>query len=254
MSTDLVPAENMGALSTLNPVAREIAVTLMLDNARGWLAHSVEATTPLGVSEFRAFVATIAESTKQLNLSKEIQLDATEMTRRAERALGLAIRKGQDEGTVAKGRANNNPSGLSKTQTTNGSLGQIPTIEDLAPDFYYSGMAIGNLADSFTEPEFEQAITVAKEEGNLTRANILRKGVTAKSAEARAKANTPTPYTNGKQMEGLTNTLWGIRQSLQSITAIETGMNPDQVAAWTKELADTSRELNRIKKLLKGIS
>jgi len=36
-----------------------------------------------------------------LNLSKEIQLDALEMVRRAERGVGLAIRKGQAEGTVA---------------------------------------------------------------------------------------------------------------------------------------------------------
>ncbi|MGA4670049.1 hypothetical protein ACPCG0_09675 [Propionibacteriaceae bacterium Y1923] len=42
----------------------------------------------------------MAEATKQLGLSKEIRDDATEMVRRAEYALGKAIRKGQAEGTV----------------------------------------------------------------------------------------------------------------------------------------------------------
>lgn len=54
-----------------------------------------------------------------------------------------------------------------------------------------------------------------------------------------------------KIMERLTESLWGMRQSLQTITAVDSGLNPDQVAAWTKELRSTSAELNRIKNLLK---
>lgn len=56
------------------------------------------------------------------------------------------------------------------------------------------------------------------------------------------------------KMEGLTNSLWGLRHALQSITAIDADLDPDQVAAWDKEIRSTVTELNRIKKLLKGTS
>lgn len=83
---------------------QEIAVTMMLGQSRQWLDRALEATNPArAVSEFKAFVATVAEAAKQKKLSEGIQLDAVEMVRRAERALGVAIRKGQDAGEIARG-------------------------------------------------------------------------------------------------------------------------------------------------------
>ena len=96
----LVPVDNMAAVEELDPQAREVAVTQMLTEARAWLAHAVESTGPQTIANFKAQMATVAEAPKQLNLSKEIQLDALEMVRRAERGVGLAIRKGQAEGTI----------------------------------------------------------------------------------------------------------------------------------------------------------
>lgn len=186
MSAEIVPVDNMAALDTLDPQTREIAVTRMLGEARSWLAHSVEATEPVEVANFKAYIATVAESTKQLNLSKEIQLDATEMIRRAERALGLAIRKGQDEGTVATTSVARRQATLIRDQKADSNL--IPTVRDVAPDFYNNGMEIGRLADNFTDDEFEEAVSRAKEEGNVSRANVLRKGEEVKTgAEHRAE-------------------------------------------------------------------
>jgi hypothetical protein len=101
-TADLVPADNMAALDALDPRSREVAVTRMLSEARSWLAHAVEATEPQTIVNFKAQMATIAEATKQLNLSKEIQVDALEMLRRAEIGVGTAIRKGQAEGTIGR--------------------------------------------------------------------------------------------------------------------------------------------------------
>ena len=36
MTADLVPIDNMAALDAMDPVSREVAVTRMLDEARGW--------------------------------------------------------------------------------------------------------------------------------------------------------------------------------------------------------------------------
>src|SRR5690606_26145710 len=78
----------------------EVAITGYLQQARDWLATAVEQTGPEQIAMAKAQIATAAEAAKQLGLSKEIREDAAEMVRRAEYALGKAIRKGQAEGTV----------------------------------------------------------------------------------------------------------------------------------------------------------
>ena len=76
MTAELVPAANVAAIEALDPEQRSVAVTRMLSEARSWLAHAVEASEPQAISEFKAAMATVAEATKQLGLSKSIQLDA----------------------------------------------------------------------------------------------------------------------------------------------------------------------------------
>lgn len=167
--TDLVPADNMAALDSLDPQSREVAVTHMLAEARSWLAHAVEATEPQTIATFKAQMATIAEATKQLNLSKEIQMDALEMVRRAERGVGVAIRKGQAEGKIRSLKDN------AAIRTNPGDdITRMPTAKDIAPDFYSNGSEMVAIADAEPE-EFEDAITEAKSEGNLSRANVVRK-------------------------------------------------------------------------------
>lgn len=176
MSAEIVPVENMAALETLEPADREVAVTKMLAEARSWLAHAVEATEPARVAEFKAFVATIAETTRQLNLSKEIQLDAAEMVRRAERGVGVAIRKGQAEGTVRRRGQKD-----AVFDRWNGKLvetaNSMPSPYDFAEkdDLSGNGAGIYHLADGVSDEQFEEALTEAKAEGNLSRANVVRK-------------------------------------------------------------------------------
>lgn len=177
VSGDLVPAANMAALERLDPLHQELAVTNMLGEARQWLAHAVEATEPRPAAQFKAMVATIAETTKQLGLSKEIQLDAIEMVRRAERGVGVAIRKGQDEGTVRK-------SGQVESRANqHGKVGVSADSDRSSPmEFAPRGELLGNgraniygMTDGITDEQFEEAITEAKAENDLTRANVVRK-------------------------------------------------------------------------------
>ena len=169
MSTDLVPADNMSALNQLDPQAREVAVTRMLSEARSWLAHAVEATDPQSIATFKAQMATVAEATKQLNLSKGIQLDALEMVRRAERGMGLAIRKGQAEGTVATvGQRRTGAGGLEHS---------ICFPSDMATKIELSDTNAGIYAmtDGVTDEQFDAALDDAKAEENVSRANVVRK-------------------------------------------------------------------------------
>lgn len=164
MSNELVPVDNMTALEGLDQQAREVAVTTMLTEARAWLAHAKEATEPQTIANFRAQMATVAEATKQLNLSKEIQLDAQEMVRRAERGVGKSVREGQAAGEI---RANG------QRQTTF-SVGKSLSAVDLV-GFGRPANETYRMTDDVTDEQFDAAISKAKEEGNLTRANVVRK-------------------------------------------------------------------------------
>jgi hypothetical protein len=165
---------DVAMLDSLDPGAREVAVTSMLDQARQWLERAKESTVPAqDVAEFKAFVATVAEAAKQKKLSEDIQLDAIEMVRRSERALGVAIRQGQAAGSIRRAGFNPNPPGAGATASAQDADGkQSPE------DFFTSGQAKSDayaVTDDVSDAEFEEAVTAAKEEGNLSRANVVSK-------------------------------------------------------------------------------
>lgn len=173
-TTDLVPAANMAALEALDPKAQEVAVTRMLSEARGWLAHAVEATQPQAMAEFKAVMSTIAEGTRQLGLAKDIQLDAQEMVRRAERGLGVAIREGQERNEIrslgsTQFQGNQHVAGPAQAMTTS------PTEFASQSSLSNSHGGIYDLTDGVSDEQFESALSEAKDEGNLSRANVARK-------------------------------------------------------------------------------
>ena len=91
------------------------------------------------------------------------------MVRRSERALGVAIREGQAAGEIAQstritggGPGRRNPDGISSPTDYLGTAGQV-THE------------IYQMTDNVTDEEFEMSLSIAKEEGNASRANVVRK-------------------------------------------------------------------------------
>ena len=172
-------------VKNLPQAQQEMAVSMYLEQARDRLADALERTGPEAVANIKAEVATAAEATKQLGLSKEIRDDATEMVRRAEYALGKAIRKGQEEGTVAtRATATRELRARERGDITS----QVPRATDIEPDFYSNsrkGSAISQLSEGATEEEFEEALGDARGEGNLSRANIIRKIKGVQSGETR---------------------------------------------------------------------
>lgn len=153
----------------------EVSVTTLLERAATWLAEAVHRGEPGDIAAVKAQMATAAEATKQLGLSKDIQLDAQEMVRRAEYALGRAIRRGQEDGKIAK----------------RGDIGSVgapgvrgfPTGQQRGAHLDHPSQYVGNhaeLSDAYLmaaqEPEdFDTALSTAKAEGNLSRSNVVRK-------------------------------------------------------------------------------
>jgi len=171
--TDIVPATNMAELDTLDPQSREVAMLGMLEQAHTWLAHAVETSAPArDIADFKAFIATAADAAKRLKVSKEIQVDAEVMVRRSERALGQSIRGGQEAGEIRTRESSLKPGGpAGKSSYTPSSLPSPREFfhhDDERSDTYA-------MTDDVNDDDFETALTEAKDEGNVSRANVVRK-------------------------------------------------------------------------------
>jgi hypothetical protein len=126
------------------------------------------------VAEFKAFVATIAEAAKQKKLSEEIQLDAVEMVRRSERALGIAVQQGQEAGEIMQRGET-----LSRGNRYVSRDQRDTAISKPSAESFFSG-GHSERTDSYvmataTDEEYEAVIVSGKEEGNLSRANVTAK-------------------------------------------------------------------------------
>lgn len=167
---------DVALLDTLDAGAREVAVTSMLDQARQWLERAKESTTPAqDVAAFRAFVATVAEAAKQKKLSEEIQLDALEMVRRSERALGVAIQQGQVAGEIVK----QGDIGATPSSNRGGEPGTRRGDNLVRPTDFATRHELKDgiypMSKGVSEEVFDEALAVAREEGNLSRSNVISK-------------------------------------------------------------------------------
>lgn len=172
MSADLqIQASDRAAIEAMSQDARELLIASNLDQAKAWLdaALAVPSPDPRTIADYRIQIAAVEQMARQLRVSRELQVDAQAMVRRAERGVGLAIRKGQEDGTImtqADGAAVRSGDLLLKEEKVSSS------------DFFPSSRTMTEtyaLTDNVTDEQFEQALDEAKEEGNVSRANVVRK-------------------------------------------------------------------------------
>jgi len=170
--TDLVPVGNPDDIANLPAEQRDQMITHALVESKQWLAVATKGTDPTPIAQFKAWAATLAEATKQKGLAQDIQMDALEMVRRAERGIGVAIRNGQEAGEIRK-RGERDYHNAEGDVITNCKVSPY----DYAPPGELKGNGVGiyALTDDVTDDEFEEALDGAREEKDLTRANVARK-------------------------------------------------------------------------------
>ena len=169
----------IAALETSDPERAELEITdaLTFSNEMLRAVSDVTAQSPttgadlasagIGAAKLTAVRAT--EFAKRLDLSKDTVLEAQMQQRRWERALGTAIREGQAAGEI---RSNGQREGASSPGVS--SPADYASHNDLngrgteKPGIYA-------LADNATDDQFESALTTARDEGNVSRANVVRK-------------------------------------------------------------------------------
>lgn len=157
MSTDLVPVTDEVALAA-DPVEY---MAVVLHRAKGWLS---EAQSIDEVRNTKAVAVGYESVIREKELAFDAQLSATEIVRRCERRIGELVREGQREGTVR----------------VRGQREDLPRTGDLHSPTGIAGMGVNELTDSYVVADtpveqFEQAMADARNEGNLSRANVVRK-------------------------------------------------------------------------------
>lgn len=168
----------IAALEASDPERAELEITdaLTFSNEMLRAVSDVTAHAPAtgadlasaGIGAAKLTAVRAAEFAKRLDLSKDTVLEAQMQQRRWERALGSAIREGQERGEIAgHGGARDSSSNTTSLKDLNLSY------SDMSGAGKHPG--IYALTDGTTDAEFESALATARDEGNVSRANVVRK-------------------------------------------------------------------------------
>jgi hypothetical protein len=150
------------------------------DRAKTWLREALEHGEIEQIAECKSQAEAIRVYTMSKQLGKDAELAATEIVRRAERGIGVAIRRGQEAGEIARrGAIGSVPFA---GQGIHGSTSRTTRGEHLLRPRDAAGVKsasmlqpLYDMADGVSDGEFEAALSQARAEGNLTRANVMRK-------------------------------------------------------------------------------
>jgi hypothetical protein len=218
-------------------------VVLSCERAKAWLTHALERGDIDQIVELRSQAEAIRVYTLQRDLGKDAELAAAEIVRRAERGIGVAIRKGQESGvirSVADTRI--------KHPAPDGDPDGTPGDGKRSPAEFFPGAKTRNetyaMTDGVSDDQFEEAIEEAKEEGNLSRANVVRKvkGQPAKQAD-RHEVLRKTRRPDARRI--MAETIAGLEGTEIALRLIDPeGIEPEQRAAWARDLRRALRPLN----------
>ncbi len=164
------------------------------ERAKVWLREALDHGDIDRIAEMRAQAEAIRVYTMSKELGRDAELAATEIVRRAERGLGLCVRRAQAEGWMA---ASGQSAGNQYQQDQLGADNDDTSSKlILASPGDYVGDGgtrsdIYAMPDGLSDAEFDQAVAEARADGNLTRAGLLRK--TRKTRARRAETSDTIP-------------------------------------------------------------
>lgn len=154
-------------------------VVAACERGKAWLAEALEHGDLDALANAKGYAETLRVATVQKQLGKDAELSAQELVRRAERCIGLGIRKGQEAGRVVKagdiGGGGRGGQKAAESRTSSYQHLDRPTDFATSHELWANGTGIYALTDDVSDDDFEQAVEEAKAERNLSRANVVRK-------------------------------------------------------------------------------
>jgi hypothetical protein len=174
MAADLVLAAGPGAAERAGD--RAAFVVAACERAKAWLQEALEYGGIEQIAEVRSQAEAVRVYTRQKQLGREAELAAAEIVRRAERGIGLAIRRAQQQGRIAR-RGDRGSRGAPGVRGGNPGDTRGDHLGSASRFFSHPSERAGAyaMADGASNGEFEDALAAARAEGNLSRANVVRK-------------------------------------------------------------------------------
>jgi hypothetical protein len=223
MAADLVLAAGPAAAELAGD--RAALVVAACERAKAWLQEALEAGEIERIAEVRSQAEAVRVYTRQKQLGRDAELAAAEIVRRAERGIGVAIRRAQQQGRIAR-RGDRGSRGAPGVCGGNPGDTRGDHLGSAARFFKHPSERAGAyaMADGATDGEFEDALAAARAEGNLSRANVVRK-IGQRGRRRMADPCMPVPVTAGECAAG-----GGDRRELIAAHAAR-GMSSPQIAA-----------------------
>src|SRR5215470_13528498 len=100
MATELALAADLDVIDRCADPAE--FVVQACQRAKAWLTEALERGEIEQIAEIKSQAEAVRVYTTQKQLGRDAQLAAAEIVRRAERGIGLAIRRGQANGEIAR--------------------------------------------------------------------------------------------------------------------------------------------------------
>lgn len=242
-------------LQPLSGQAQVAAVTALLDQSRFGLRVAIAAQDLRAITEWKVKGRAIQEIAKQLSLGKDMQLDAAEFVRRAERGLGLAVREGQQRGEIA---TKSSAARDRRRRERGDNISVLPSVKDVAPDFFdnsHKGAAIADFTDGVSDAVFEEALAEAREDANLSRAHVARK-TRAKKDHSHVPPVPPQPVPRRiRKTAAARKVMEDLAITINSLVFVVNDTDPAEVEA-AKHRADIEaifQGMARIKKFLNAV-
>ena len=164
----------------VDPVAMERVidpggfVVRVCEQAKALLEEALERGQLEQIAEVKSQAEAVRVYTVQRQLGRDAQLAAAEIVRRAERGIGVAIRRGQAAGPIRR-RGDHGSARMAGNGDGNTISKPGPGDFASAVELRGNGAGIYHLTDGVSDEDFEQAVAAAKAEQDLSRANIVRK-------------------------------------------------------------------------------
>lgn len=161
------------ALTFSNEMLRAVSDVTAHEPTTG--AHLASA----GIGAAKLTAVRAAEFAKRLDLSKDTRLEAEMQIRRWERATGVATRAGQAAGEIETEAEARERAGRARHR-----MDPVHPVKPKPTDFATQREWLGNsrtgagiyaLTDGSSDEQFDAALSEAKSEGNVSRANVVRK-------------------------------------------------------------------------------
>jgi hypothetical protein len=240
-------------------------VVLACERAKQWLTEALAHGEITQIVEIKSQAEAIRVYTAQKQIGKDAELAAAEVVRRAERGIGVAIRKGQGAGEIRKHGDPTSPPAEAYLRERNGRVEVVePHAGSANPRLPGPSEVTGMprdeltrgpyaLADDVTDEQFDVAVGEAKAEGNLSRANVVRK----------VKGESPKPSVRPDHLRGLRHhdpnrivqeITTGLEGYVLAVDLIDFDrLDRTQIAAWSGSLTASLQSLNRLSRRLKEL-